>query len=59
MRDGLVLELEAIDDIKPYAEELVVFFDEAFASDDADALYGGSKLSEIAIVGMMLMGWTE
>jgi hypothetical protein len=56
-RDNLNLKITDVDSIKPYAEELVAFLDSAVEGDDAEQIYGGSKIPDLVLIGVLMMGW--
>ncbi|VFQ43482.1 hypothetical protein [Desulfoluna butyratoxydans] len=56
-------KIQSVDDIKPFAKELVVFLDKATEKNpDAEQnkkVYTNQKVSDMAVMGMMMMGWTK
>ncbi|MFP3154425.1 hypothetical protein LQZ18_08350 [Lachnospiraceae bacterium ZAX-1] len=56
-RDSLNFKITDVDFVKPYAVELVAFLDSAVAGDDAEQLYRGSTISDLAVMGMFFMEW--
>lgn len=56
-------DINTIEDIRPYAEELVTALDEAFAEEDDPErnrqMYANQSVAETAVILMQLMGWTR
>jgi uncharacterized protein YgiM (DUF1202 family) len=54
-------EIRSVDDIRPFAEELVVFIDDAVAPANGSGAerkrLAGTKVADLASSGMFLMGW--
>lgn len=63
LKPSISNSLSTVDDVRPYAEELVEFLDAAFQPDpDPDQnrrMFVNQKVSSAAAVGMVTMGWTE
>jgi hypothetical protein len=55
--------IQSVDDIKPYAEELVKFLDGATKPEPDpktnEQMYFNQKISDMAVIGFMSMGWTK
>lgn len=56
-------KITSVEDIKPFATELVVFMDKATEKDpDPDLnekLYTNQKVGDMAAMGAIMMGWTK
>ena|SRR6056297_2240789 len=56
-------DINTVEDIRPYAEELVTAIDEAFAEEDDPErnrqMYANQSVAETAVILMQLMGWTR
>lgn len=59
LNPGIVSNLNSVDDIKPYAQELVEFFDRIFEleSDQYLRAYKNMPLINVAPFGIVFMGW--
>ena len=62
-KQNLQYSIASIDDMKPYAQKLVTFLDSA-TKKDSDViknrqLFTNASVSEIASIGMVMMGWTK
>jgi len=55
--------LSTVDDVRPYAQELVNFLDTAFRLDpdpeQNSKLFTNQTVSSTAVIGMITMGWTK
>lgn len=63
LKRSIAKHLSTIDDVRPYAEELVECLDAAFKPDpDPEVnrkLFANQTVSGTAAIGMVIMGWTE
>ncbi len=63
LKPSIVNKFSTVDDVRPYAEELVRFLDAAFKSElDPVAnhkLYANQTVAGTAAIGMVTMGWTS
>ncbi len=56
LRDLLKIEIKTVDDIKPYAQELVNFIDKSTEKIDEVNHY---TISEMASMGAIMLGWNK
>lgn len=63
LKPQILERLHNVDDVRPLAEELVVFIDTATREDpDADRnrrMFVNQTVGEIAVMGFMMMKWTD
>lgn len=63
LKPSLAKNLSTVDDVRPYAQELVSFLDAAFKADpDPEQnrkLFMNQTVSSTAAIGMVTMGWTK
>ena len=63
LKSSMTNRLSTVDDVRPYAQELVDFLDAAFKTDpDPEQnrkLFTNQTVSSTAAIGMVTMGWTE
>ena len=62
-KPSIATQISTVDDLRPYAQELVEFLDAAFQPDPDPAenrkIFANQKVSESAAAGMILLGWNE
>ena len=63
LKPSIANNLSTVDDVRPYAQELVDFLDAAFKPDpdpeENRILYANQTVSYFAATGMVMMDWTE
>ncbi|MBN4054238.1 hypothetical protein JYT87_00850 [Nitrospira defluvii] len=63
LKPSIANKLSTVDDVRPYAQELVDFLDAAFKTDpDPEQnrkLFTNQPVSSTAAMGMVTMGWTK
>jgi len=63
LKRSIANRLSTVDDVRPYAQELVVFLDTAFKPDpdiqQNRKLFANQAVSSTSAMGMILMGWTK
>jgi hypothetical protein len=63
LKPSIANRLSTVDDVRPYAQELVDFLDAAFKPDpDPEQnrkLFTNQTVSSTAAIGMVTMGWTK
>lgn len=63
LKPSIADKLSTVDDVRPYAQELVDFLDAAFKPESASAqnrmLFTNQTVSGTAAIGMVTMGWTK
>jgi len=63
LKPSIANNLSTVDDVRPYAQELVAFLDAAFERDpDPEQnrkLFTNQTVSGTAAIGMVTMGWTK
>jgi len=63
LKSSISNRLTKIDDVRPYAQELVDFLDAAFERDPDPAqnrrMYTNQTVASFAAMGMVSMGWTN
>jgi len=63
LKPSIANNISTVDDVRPYAPELVDFLDAAFKRDpDPEQnrkLYANQSVSSTAAIGMVTMGWTK
>ena len=63
LKPSISKRLSTVDDVRPYAQELVDYLDAALKADpDPEQnrkLFANQTVSSIAVAGMVTMGWTK
>lgn len=63
LKSSITNKLSTVDDVRPYAQELVDFLDAAFKADPNPEqnrkLFANQTVSSTAVIGMVTMGWTK
>ena len=63
LKPSIANRLSTVDDVRPYAQELVDFLNAAFKTDpDPEQnrkLFTNQTVSSTAVIGMVTMGWTK
>lgn len=63
LKPAISNNLSTIDDVRPYAQELVDFLDATFRADpDPEQnrkMFTNQTVSDTAVIGMIMMNWTE
>lgn len=63
LKSSVANRLSTVEDVRPYAQELVDFLDAAFKPDpDSEQnrkLFTNQRVASTAVIGMVMMGWTK
>ena len=63
LKPSIANSLSTVDDVRPYAQELVDFLDAAFKPDpdpqQNKKVFANQTVSSFAAMGMVTMGWTK